>query len=458
MALPTEAHVRLTSLSAFLIPALALWLPSGYAWGTGVLLLGALLATSTWISKPVQPSSAQWLALAFGLMALAWLHGSDWSRGLSVLNKPSRYLFALPCLFYALRFPPRPDALLAGIAVGAAGGGLRALYDVAALGLERPWTNLHDSSNAIQLGNLCGLFGLMCWLQVLVYWERWRWARRAAVLLCGVLGLTGSLLSQTRGGWLALMLCAPLLLWLLARQLSWRRAGGGALLLAAMLLPLGWHLSGTLEQRLHWAIDETLGYQRSSEADSSVGHRLDHWQLAWRMGTNRPLGGWGEAGYRAEKARLVAAGEAQPAVLGYGHAHNELLDQFAKRGLIGVGGLLMLYGVPLVLFWPRRPRSHRGDPALLDRVCLRLMGVSVPLAFMGFGLTQVFFAHYNGVVIYLALVVLLFSALHGLAGQRIIDAYAGSQAHSGDDAAPRAGAAALDGDTTERLTPTASAQ
>lgn len=457
MALPTEAHIRLTSLAAFLIPALALWLPSGYAWGTAILLLGALVAAPAWISKPVLPSSAHWLALAFGLMAFAWLHGSDWSRGVSVLNKPSRYLFALPCLFYALRFPPRPEALLAGIAVGAAGGGLRALYDVAALGLERPWTNVHDSSNAIQLGNLCGLFGLMCWLQVLVYWERWRSARRAIVLLCGVLGLTGSLLSQTRGGWLALALCAPPLLWLLARQLSWRRAGGGALLIVGMLLPLGWQLSDTLEQRLHWAIDETLDYQRSSQADSSVGHRLDHWRLAWHMGVDRPLGGWGDAGYTVEKARRVAAGDAQPAVLGYGHAHNEVLDQFAKRGLIGVGGLLILYGAPLALFWSRRsPTGARASAVYLDWVGLRLMGVSVPLAFMGFGLTQVFFAHYNGVVVYLVLLILLFSTQAGLAASRTHEAQAGSPVHPGGCGVPYTNRPASEG-VAERLTPTAAA-
>lgn len=414
LVLTAETHVRITSLSAFLTPALALWLPSGYAWGSSMMLLAALLAASTWVREPVTPPSARWLVLAIGLMALAWLHGSDWGRGVSVLNKPSRYLFALPCLFYALRFPPRRQALLAGIAVGAAAGGLRALYDVDVLGLERPWTSAHDSANAIQLGNLCGLLGLMCWLQLLVYWERWRWPRRSAIALCGVLGLIGSLLSQTRGGWLALALCTPVLLWLLARQLSWRRASGGALLIVGMLLPLGWYMGDTIEQRLNWAVDETLSYQRNHEANNSVGHRLDHWQLAWRMGTDKPLGGWGDAGYAAEKARRVAAGNAQPAVLNYGHAHNEVLDQFAKRGLIGVGGLLLLYGVPLALFWPRRRPDDRADPAHADRTCLRLLGVAMPLAFFGFGLTQVFFAHYNGVVIYLGLVTLLFATLTGL--------------------------------------------
>jgi O-antigen ligase len=329
-----------------------------------------------------------------------------------VLNKPLRYLLAVPCLLYALRFPPRRDWLLAGLAIGAASGGLKALYDVLFLGLERPWITARQSSNAIQLGNLSALFGLMCWLQVMVFWRRWGWPLCLTLLVCCGLGLLGSLLSETRGGWVAVALCLPVLFWLLARHVSRRRALGGLALLAVLLLPLGWHLAPKLEQRLDWAIHEVTTYQETGDANTSVGQRLDHWKLAWAMGLDRPLTGWGEAGYVTEKTRRVAAGQASPVLLDFGHTHNELLDQFVKRGLIGVAGLAALYGVPLWLFWPRRRDRHAAHtPQHGSDMCLRLVGVSVPLAYMGFGLTQVFFAHYNGVVIYLDLVILLQATL-----------------------------------------------
>lgn len=391
--------------------ALALWLPSGYAYGTALLLLGALWAAPRWLKAPVS-SPAWWLFGAIALMALVWLHGSDWSKGASVLNKPLRYMLALPCLLYAARFPPRRDWLLMGIAVGAACGGLRALYDVHVVGLPRPWITAEQTGNAIQLGNLCGLFGLMCWLQLMVYWPRWRWPLRLAMLACCGMGLLGSLLSQTRGGWLALALCAPLMFWLLARWVSLRRAGGGVLALCLLLVPLGWKLGPQLEQRLDWAINEVTTYQDNGNANTSVGQRLEHWRLAMAMGRDKPVAGWGEAGYVAEKTRRVAAGQASAVVLGFGHTHNELIDQFAKRGLIGVAGLLVLYGVPIVLFWPRRRSlAPRGTALRDDQMALRLIGLSIPVAYAGFGLTQVFFAHYNGVVLYLDLVILIYAAL-----------------------------------------------
>jgi hypothetical protein len=39
------------------------------------------------------------------------------------------------------------------------------------------------------------------------------------------------------------------------------------------------------------------------------------------------------------------------------------------------------------------------------------MGVAFVVAHIGFGLTQVFFAHYNGVMVYLDMVVLIFAAI-----------------------------------------------
>ena len=117
-------------------------------------------------------------------------------------------------------------------------------------------------------------------------------------------------------------------------------------------------------------------------------------------------------GYQQEKKRRVAAGLAHPIVLQFGHAHNEWLDMFAKRGVLGLGGLLLFYAVPLALFWPTRVRVLGAD-GLVDRqaLCLRLVGVLLPLGYLGFGLTQVFLAHFNGNMVYLFMVSFTLAAL-----------------------------------------------
>lgn len=101
------------------------------------------------------------------------------------------------------------------------------------------------------------------------------------------------------------------------------------------------------------------------------------------MGLDRPWTGWGRYGYEAEKKRRVDAGETHPIVLQYSHAHNELLDIFAKRGIPGVVVLLIFYGMPLVLFWPTRRRVFPGAAGVLDAegLCLRMIGAAARVVY-----------------------------------------------------------------------------
>jgi len=225
------------------------------------------------------------------------------------------------------------------------------------------------------------------------------------------LGAVGSVLSQSRGGWLALVLLLPVCAWLLVRTTGQRRVYWGLCALALVAAALS--QVPAVEQRVDEARHEMQTYQQRGDGRSSVGQRLAHWQLAWQMGWDRPLTGWGRAGYEQEKARRVAAGLAHPVVLEFGHAHNEVLDLFAKRGLPGVALLLAFYGIPLFMFWPmaRRIRDGAGK---MDResLSLCLVGVMLPLSYIGFGLTQVFLAHNSGNMFYLFMCPPVLAALH----------------------------------------------
>ena len=87
----------------------------------------------------------------------------------------------------------------------------------------------------------------------------------------------------------------------------------------------------------------------------------------------------------------------------------------AKRGLVGVALLLAFYAVPLLIFWPTQKRMAQCPGAPMDRqiLYLRMLGIMVPLCYMGFGMTQVFFAHNSGHLFYVYLLVLVLGALIG---------------------------------------------
>jgi hypothetical protein len=103
-------------------------------------------------------------------------------------------------------------------------------------------------------------------------------------------------------------------------------------------------------------------------AVTSVGQRLEQWRLAIHLIEQRPFSGWGLAGYPAAKQQMVDQGLAHPSVMEYGHAHNEILDMWVKRGLPGLILLLAFYAVPAAIFWPTPRRLARADAAQRPRL------------------------------------------------------------------------------------------
>lgn len=413
----------LSNTSAFLLPALALWLPSGYSWGAVVLLLASLMSLHRWPRYRPDRNTVI-LAVTIAAMAMVWLLQSGGFGGSARWDKFSKYALALPCLFFAVAYPPSYRALRLGLVVGCIGAGLIALWQVHGLGLSRA----SGYTNAIQFGNLALLMATMLALALLCSFHSLGVAWRIAYAAAALLAMQASVLSLSRGGWLALawlaVLCWPVLREYGAthkRQLRW-----GLLAIAVLLLaPLASNTS-VIKERFDLMGIEVAAYQEQGEASSSIGHRLEHWRLAWHLGQQKPVLGWGDGGYKQEKTRLVEAGLFDVSTTYYDHAHNELLDMLAKRGSVGVAMLLLFYAIPLALFWPTKTRMQRlregqgfgQGPLPASQVnavlWLRLCGSAIVLMYIAFGVTQVFFAHNSGTMSYLFMLILFWSALGGL--------------------------------------------
>jgi O-antigen ligase len=409
-------------IAAVTIPGLALWLPSGYSWGPVWLLLCALLtAERWWPAVRGQLRDWRWAALVIliVLMALLWWIDTGPLAWFNNFGAPAKYLLALPCLAYALAAPPSPGALWLGVAAGGVGGGVTALVQRYGLHMERAL----GYTNAIQFGDISLLFGLMALTALILDWRHLSVAQRIALAAGGILGLTGSLLSESRGGWLALPLAW--LAWFagLWRGKGWRQGLRLLVGLTVLLTLVAGLLAGLqlpeVEQRVALARTQAAAYEQRGEADTSVGQRLAHWRVALIMGRERPVLGWG-SDYVAEKARLVAAGEGSPAILAFEHAHNEWLDMFARRGLIGVALLAAWFVLPILIFCPKRRRTVNESAPIL---AVRMTGLLLPVSYLGFGLTQVLFMHSSGHMVYLYGLVIWAGALQGAAanGQTAAD-------------------------------------
>ena len=386
--------------AVFALLALSLWLPSGYSIGAVLLLLlgltrwpGVLTGRLRW-----SPPMTAW-ALSIAAMGAVWaMHIVDADGRLIThslgLDRCIKYLLVLLVLPALLAERPRAAVLAWGCVVGAAGAGLTALWEVLVLHHARA----EGHTNAIQFGNLALLLGVWSGIWGLQARDaRSRWAGALGALL----GLTASLASGSRGGWLALPLLLLLALWLSrpahAAPGTRHRLRALALTIVACLalaaLP-------PVQQRVQLAADEFARQQQHVD-DSSIGLRMAFWPFAWTLGKAHPLVGVGQLQYEQQQRGAVARGQMPLKAVQYNHAHNEWLDMFAKRGLLGVLGLLLFYAVPGVLFW----RALRGiDAAAPDANARRAAascGLTTVVGFVGFGMTQVMFAHNNGNLMYL---------------------------------------------------------
>lgn len=398
------------SVAAFLVPGLALWLPSGYSWGATWLLMCALVGVRCWWRRPLDRSSWRLLLVIAGI-GLLWSIDTGPQPGLGSAEMLLKYLLALPCLCFAVAAPPRPNALWGGLAIGGVGSGVLALIQFFGLDHERA----SGLVNAIQYGDLSLLIGLMAWAALSARWSHLGTGQRAWLAAGSAFGIIGSLLSLTRGGWLTLALIAPILGVLLVRRGLATQAAKATLVVTAAVALVWPFVHSTLGARVSLASEEVAAYTDQDVTNTSVGLRLELWNAALHMGMQRPLLGWGSA-YKAGQQQAVREGDADPLILTLDHAHNEFLDMFARCGLVGVALLLLYLLVPLWLFWP--PAAIPGDARAATRLALSLVGILLPLGYLGFGLTQVFFSHNSGHLFYLFMLILVHATRVGIDAQR----------------------------------------
>ncbi|WP_445005965.1 O-antigen ligase family protein [Halomonas mongoliensis] len=401
-----------TSLAIILFGAIALLFPSGYSLGPALLLLASpvLLVTRPRLGLERRDWAIMGVLMLYGGLWIleVWWDGQG-SRG---LDKPIRFFLAAPVLLLLLAYPPRMAAVWLSAALAAIGTGSFAAWQKLVLGMARA----DGHTQVIQFGNSSMLFGILClgglgWAVCQRQPRRW-----LALLIVGALfGFMGSLFSGSRGGWIGLPFIALALYKGYGRYLALRyQATLAGLLLVVAGLAYAIPHTGVAD-RIDHGISDVQRYISGESRTSSLGARFEMWRAAAIVIPERPLTGWGENGYIARAAELVDEERVGVAVARYSHVHNEVLDITVKRGLLGLATLLLLYFVPMRLFG--RQISSKN----LELRAFSVSGVLLCVAYIDFGLSQVFFAHNSGVMLFSFWLVILWASMRRLESQRIKD-------------------------------------
>lgn len=321
-------------------------------------------------------------------------------RDLDVLLRP---LWAIPILFLFIRVRITESLLWFGVALGAIVVGLSAIYEFLVVD---HYIRADGATSAVTFGNTALLMGCMSAIG-LPYFRQLGKPYLIIPAVALLLGLMASLLSGTRGGWVALPALVLLLLWHFSRTGYAKASLTTAVILAigigsVLLLP-----QTGVTDRVERAVTEFNQYVEDpmEHGDTSVGVRLSLWHASWNMFLEQPVfgGGIGHS-FNVYLKEQVDLGNYHPTLVRQTMPHNVFLDTLALQGVVGLAGLLGLWGA-LGLVFVRAAREH-----ITELRTLGAAGLALLLAYALFGLTDsvmgygpplVFFCLYAALIVYL---------------------------------------------------------
>ncbi|ELA00698.1 polymerase [Cupriavidus sp. TKC] len=413
---------RMATILVFAFPVLILCVPRGagvFLAGVGVLaLLGWRGMGRAWreYSKVLTPLAIAVLAFMLVYVGSKLYFHTPWN----VIDNPSRMLLAILTCWVIVRAAPNSTWLWRGITVGLCLALVIVTYQYFMLADGRPSAFVQ----AIAFANIVAALALVGFSRpgcsFGTHAEAW------FNVLCAVPILV---MNSTRGGMVALLVTLFPLLLVRYRRFSLRMFLIAALGIVVLVTGLYMLPGGPVAKRVDQAVLEVQHF-RQGDAETSVGARLQIWEIGFKYFADHPWTGVGVGQF----ARILHAApycehrtESVACVLE--HAHNDVVEAASTTGIPGLLVMLGLFLVPAALFWRilRACRTDHSDSG----TSLAGAGLGVVLASLISGLTQVTMAHQANVVFYAGLIGLLL----GMAGREARAAYRGATLAPSDTSA-----------------------
>ena len=370
----------------------------------------ALISNARLRDKPGQsPADREIKLIGFAMAFFALTSLLSWSlngfhyEGFKDLGKHGRLLLFWPLFVTLATVRLRATVPYLGMVVCAFLAGGVALVPLL-LGDNSP-IRVKGGTNPIPFGNLALLTGTMLLAFASPLWRKARPGPFLLTLTASAIAFSAAYYSGTRNNILAFPI---LLAFLILASKPHQR------LLTAILGTLVLTLFITMESRMATGLDAIWNsFSQTGISEKGVQLRIEAWEQAFQLFLESPLIGSGSHGY-AEAIRSGVTGDELPkGLLGccQDHAHNDLLQVLATRGLLGALSWTLLLAIPFTQFL-RLVRHESPGVAAMAKA-----GALVPLAYLMFGLTEATFMR----GIYITFYLLCVTTLAHLTWQAVAD-------------------------------------
>ena len=340
----------------------------------GVFLL--LLLLSAWSWRPSWDRETAFYLLAMASMPAAIFLSQSYHHHYSghPYDAASRYLLAVPIFMLLRRVRFIVIAMVQyGFPMAAIAGCLMLKpIDFGRYGIS--------TLDLIHFGNFELVLGMLSVLSI-----DWTGHDKLLVRVLKIIGflagIYASIVSGSRGGWIALPIFLMIFIYFRFGKISIK-----ALLAAPLMLIMAGLLAFASSHEIHHRVDDLLSDLSAfnhGNPDTSTGIRLQLFRAAADIFVQNPVFGVGPEGFAKEMEPMKKAGKitATAADLGKGEVHNEILSKAAGMGVFGLIAMLSIYLVPCRIFY----QAMRSNNAQVKQA--GMLGLIFVSGFMVFGLT-----------------------------------------------------------------------
>ena len=316
---------------------------------------------------------------------------------LRVMDDMSRWLLLLPVFFLLRRFFVDWKILAIGLSVGVLITVSVAHYEVYFLNLDRAEGM---SNHTIPFAELMVVSDLLLWMLMIHAWNKDQKILSYFLLFASVVAFYGSLLSVTRGAWLAYVFM--ILIWLLyivKNSLADKKHMLSKPILLRLLFAFAvfFAVSQTEQYQTIKSITlQTVNDVSNGNYQGASSNRLNIYKDAINHIEKQPFG-IGTHNFK----------QIDPNGYPY-NAHNQLLNVWVENGIQGVISLLLLVGYAFRFFW--KNLSHANESVSIYASC----GLMLIVSYIIFSQSQVVFDHHQTLLFFIFYLYFFFAQIQFL--------------------------------------------
>ncbi len=229
-----------------------------------------------------------------------------------------------------------------------------------------------SSGHPIFWGNIALCSGVIAFaLRTSIPGKSWTNYLGYIALVCGI---TASIWSQTRGGWISIPVSFLLLIAL--RSITKLQAT-----CAIVIIIIAASSIDTIKNRIAYTFQFSNIFTEEIKLGNSTQVRLDMWQAAFEIFKQKPFFGNGFNYYQKGAQELVSKGEAKAWVSQFEKPHNEYFNTLVSSGIVGLLTLgSIIFSIMFILY-----KFPKNSP-------FKLAGYLLVTQFLVFSISEVFFS------------------------------------------------------------------